>query len=1190
MSSTLPAPKIREPIPGYVVKERIGVGGYGEVWSAQAPGDLMKAIKFVYGYFDDNRAARELKALNRIKQCRHPFLLSLERFEIVEGQLIIVTELADMSLKDRFEQAQRDGHPGILRDELLGYMRDAADALDYMRENFTLQHLDVKPENLLLVGGRVKVADFGLVKELHDVTASMMGGLTPIYASPEVFDDRPSEHSDQYSLAIVYQEMICGVLPFPGRTPAQLASQHLHARPRLTPLPASDQPVIGRALSKDPRQRFASCRALIDCLLAAGAPKPAPAAVSRPSPAASSPSDTTSVRSREAKTDTNHRGEKAEAAPQSAPNGKTLVLGGQPVESAEELKSDTRPAVPVPSQLAPVQPVVDLPPIDSVAPFGGLQPTLFLGVGGTGARALRRLRGRLRDRFGAETAVPMLQLLLIDTDVKAAYQATQGDSSMALADGETMSLPLRNAAEYTSESRSLLQWLSRRWLYNIPRSLQTEGRRPLGRLALVDHAPKLLQRLRKALGDITSPEALSASTQATGLPVAGRQPRVFLISSTSGGTGGGMVLDLAYLVRKLITDLGLSDEGVCGILTHSTDRNPNAHDLAIANSYACLTELHQYAGTEGYPGEPACELPPFCPGQGPFSRAYFVHLGDDLNDPQFDAATDALASYLYLDCLTPVGSALDQCRQTAPAGVTTDAGFMLRSFGLASVGAGQSSLPALATEELCQEVVDRWRGVFKDKSAEAAPLIDVTVAADSAPDQDNLAQIDPRAAEHAAGLELSVTSLCERLTALLESELGGDAAVVLSRLRTKAEQRQHEQDGQGATGALVRTIGNLFGASDGNEGMARPIASVEAALDRDVRTIAAPKGEAIRNWILELIDEPQTRVGGACRARDWYAAFIRGLDAEATELRQAVQADWQTLERALVEGERSAAKRPTVFGIRRGEKPNPSADAAVLQIVRWRIEDLALYGLSKLFRQILAQIASAGDSLKDVQRTLGELSQTFTAETPWQQLEAPTANSKVVDEVRVAVTEGLRQKMPELVQKAAAGFQSQFLEQHGGLRNLCKNANAMHNLVPSALRALAQSQIVAALKEIPIAQALLGSSDDAAGRLVRLQECIDAAKPRISGCGGEQRLLAILPDNPHGTALKTALSQELRPPATVIGYSEPDVVFAYELQDLAIPHVATRLIEERTDFAQMAARLHTRIDVVWSPLAELPPR
>jgi serine/threonine protein kinase len=54
----------------------------------------------------------------------------------------------------------------------------------------------------------------------------MMGGLTPVYAPPEVFEGRPSRKSDQYSLAIVFQEMLTGSLPFPGRTAAQLAAQH----------------------------------------------------------------------------------------------------------------------------------------------------------------------------------------------------------------------------------------------------------------------------------------------------------------------------------------------------------------------------------------------------------------------------------------------------------------------------------------------------------------------------------------------------------------------------------------------------------------------------------------------------------------------------------------------------------------------------------------------------------------------------------------------------------------------------------------------------------------------------------------------------------------------------------------------------------------------------------------------------
>jgi serine/threonine protein kinase len=243
------------PIPGYELQERIGTGGYGEVWRSTAPGGLLKAVKFVFGYMDDERATRELKALQRIREVRHPFLLSLERIEVVEGQLVIVTELADGSLKDRFVQCRQEGLPGIPRDELLEHLRDAAAALDFMSERHSLQHLDVKPENLLLVGGRVKVADFGLVKDLIDGSISLMGSMTPIYAPPEVFDGRPSRASDQYSLAIVYQEMLTGVLPFPGKTLAQLAAQHLSSRPRLAALPTADHAAVALALAKDPAAR-----------------------------------------------------------------------------------------------------------------------------------------------------------------------------------------------------------------------------------------------------------------------------------------------------------------------------------------------------------------------------------------------------------------------------------------------------------------------------------------------------------------------------------------------------------------------------------------------------------------------------------------------------------------------------------------------------------------------------------------------------------------------------------------------------------------------------------------------------------------------------------------------------------------------------------------------------------------------
>src|SRR2546421_3059817 len=223
-----------EPIPGYRLIEPLGHGGFGEVWKCEAPGGLYKAIKFVYGNLNSLdsegvRAEQELNALQRIKEVRHPFVLSTERIEVVEGELVIVMELADRSLHDYYGECQGSGLVGIPRDVLLRFIRDAAEALDHMNEKHNLQHLDIKPRNLFLISDRVKVADFGLVKHLERQSSSgVLGGVTPLYAPPETFSGKISAHSDQYSLGIVYQELLTGHRPFDGKNIRQLAQQHMH--------------------------------------------------------------------------------------------------------------------------------------------------------------------------------------------------------------------------------------------------------------------------------------------------------------------------------------------------------------------------------------------------------------------------------------------------------------------------------------------------------------------------------------------------------------------------------------------------------------------------------------------------------------------------------------------------------------------------------------------------------------------------------------------------------------------------------------------------------------------------------------------------------------------------------------------------------------------------------------------------
>lgn len=256
-----------EPVPGYKLLDPLGKGGFGEVWKACGPGEFEVAFKFVSLWAHTGTVERQ--ALSIIQQVRHPGLLSIFGTWQTANWLIIGMELADRTLAHRFEEAVREGTPGIARKELLSYMLETARILDYLNkprhflkdkgQPVGIQHGDVKPQNIFLFGNGVKLGDFGLVSLLESKIGPHRGGLTFAYAAPEVLNGQISRWSDQFALAVTYCQMRAGKLPFTGTTRSTV--------PDLSGIPAEEREAILRALIVTPHDRWPNCRAFVKHLI-----------------------------------------------------------------------------------------------------------------------------------------------------------------------------------------------------------------------------------------------------------------------------------------------------------------------------------------------------------------------------------------------------------------------------------------------------------------------------------------------------------------------------------------------------------------------------------------------------------------------------------------------------------------------------------------------------------------------------------------------------------------------------------------------------------------------------------------------------------------------------------------------------------------------------------------------------------
>jgi serine/threonine protein kinase len=217
-----------------------------------------------------HRFEREAKAASALN---HPNILTVYEIGQTDDSHFIATEyITGETLRARLQRAT------LLLGEALDIALQLAAALTAAHEAGII-HRDIKPENIMLrPDGYVKVLDFGLAKltegarnpdESTTQTGLIMG--TPSYMSPEqARGQHVDARTDIWSFGVVLFEMVSGARPFSGNTQADLLVSILEREPATLPnhLPEPLPAIIARTLAKEPSQRYATMRELIDELRA----------------------------------------------------------------------------------------------------------------------------------------------------------------------------------------------------------------------------------------------------------------------------------------------------------------------------------------------------------------------------------------------------------------------------------------------------------------------------------------------------------------------------------------------------------------------------------------------------------------------------------------------------------------------------------------------------------------------------------------------------------------------------------------------------------------------------------------------------------------------------------------------------------------------------------------------------------
>ncbi len=282
----------------YPVVGIIGSGGMGSVYRAvQEPVGREVALKVIRNFGDEGNEAisetlrqRFFREAKVVAKLANPSAVTLYDYGAEDdGVLYMVLELVKgrrLSDAIRAEGIIAPARAVSIAYQVLNALTEA--------HGLGLVHRDLKPDNIMLVRGpwgeeQAKVLDFGIAKvktkekenTLETGTGLLLG--TPLYMPPEQAMARGAEpRSDLYSLGVVLYEMLVGAPPFTASTVFEVLLAHREKPvPTFPPeynVPPALEAAVGKAMAKEPEERFTDAAEMAQALLESIPPEDTPTA------------------------------------------------------------------------------------------------------------------------------------------------------------------------------------------------------------------------------------------------------------------------------------------------------------------------------------------------------------------------------------------------------------------------------------------------------------------------------------------------------------------------------------------------------------------------------------------------------------------------------------------------------------------------------------------------------------------------------------------------------------------------------------------------------------------------------------------------------------------------------------------------------------------------------------------------